>query len=108
MDITFSSIRSKEVINLYDGKRLGHIFDVYIDKDTGSVLGYVVPGLKKVFKKSDDIFIPLANIKKIGDDVILVKLSPENEEPKVTIKNEKDIIDNKTYARYRRTPPKEK
>ena len=38
------------------------------------VLGFVVPGDKKLFKSKEDLFIPWKNIQKIGDDVILVQL----------------------------------
>ena len=106
MEITFSLIRMKEVINLYDGKRLGHIIDISFEKETGKVLGFIVPGIKRMFRKTDDIFIPLELVKKIGDDVILVRLSPVEEEKKV-VKNQEDERINKTYARFRRVPRKE-
>lgn len=106
MEITFSEARSKEIINLYDGKRLGRIVDVSFERETGRVLGFIVPGEKKLFKKSEDLFIPLELIKKIGEDVILVKLSPVEEER--TSKNIEDLKNSKTYARFRRTPPREK
>ncbi len=105
MEITFSCVRSKEVINLYDGKRLGRIFDVTFEKETGRVLGFLVPGIKKLFHKAEDIFIPLELIKKIGDDVILVKLSPIEEEQRT--RNAKTQEESRVYARFRRTPKKE-
>jgi len=107
MEITFSILRSKEIVNLYDGKRLGRIIDISFEKETGRVLGFIVPGIKKVFKKSEDIFIPLELIKKIGEDVVLVKLSPVQENIPI-IKNEKIIEEAKTYARYKRVPIKER
>ena len=76
MEITFSCLRSKEIVNIYDGKRLGHINDLVFDKQSGRVLGLIVPEPKKMFKKAEDIFIPLELLKKIGDDVILVRLEP--------------------------------
>ena len=33
MEISFSELRCKEVINLYDGKRLGRIVDISFNKD---------------------------------------------------------------------------
>ncbi len=107
MEITFSNVRSKEIVNLYDGRRLGRAIDLVFDKESGQVLGLVVPSLKKLFKKNDDIFIPLANLKKIGEDVILVKLSPEEPEVKKEI-SERQKEEFKTYARYKRVPEKEK
>lgn len=100
MEILFSNLRSKEIINLFDGKRLGHLIDVSFDKETGKVLGFVVPGLKKMFRKVDDIFIPLELIKKIGDDVILVRLDGLGPAP--AVKNEAEEKERQTYARYRK------
>ena len=105
MEITFSLLRSKEVINLFDGKRLGRMIDVSFEKESGKVLGFIVPAEKKLFKKQEDIFIPLELIKKIGDDVVLVKLSPDEEPPQ---KRQVESKDSKIYARYRRVPIKEK
>ena len=102
MEITFNILRSKEIVNIYDGKRLGRIIDVAFDKQTGKVLGFVLPGIKKVFKKSEDIFIPLDLIKKIGDDVILVKLSPVEEPMQKRRQTEEELRVNRTYVRYKR------
>lgn len=106
MEITFSGLRTREVVNLYDGKRLGRIIDIAFDKETGKVLGFIVPQIKKIFKKNEDIFIPLELVKKIGEDVILVKLSPITEE-EIVRKSKADANENKVYARYKRTPVKE-
>ena len=106
MEISFSLIRSKDVVNIYDGKRLGRASDIVFDAASGKVLGIVLPGIKKIFRKNEDIFVPIEFLKKIGDDVILVRLSPE--EPFVNKqKKMEDLQLNKTYARYRRVPKKE-
>ena len=102
MEVTFNNLRSKEVINLYDGKRLGKIIDVVFSKDDGRVVGFVLPAIKKVFKKNDDIFIPLELIRKIGDDVILVKLMPVGETVNIQEKNNQS----KVYVRYKRVDKK--
>lgn len=77
METSFLDLRCKEVINIVDGRLLGHIVDMVIDVRTSRVTGLVVPGAKtffSLFKSSQDIFIPYKNICKIGDDVILVEL----------------------------------
>lgn len=74
MDICFSELREREIINVYDGKKLGRIVDVLFDINSGEIRGIIVPGDKKLFHKNDDIFVPLDKIKKIGGDVILVGL----------------------------------
>ena len=74
MDISLTELKEKEIVNVFDGKKLGHIVDILFDIENGLVRGIVVPGERKLFRKNDDIFIPLEKLKKIGDDVVLVKL----------------------------------
>lgn len=74
MEVSYSALKNKEVVNVTDGKKLGHIIDILFDNTSGEVKGVVVPGDKRLFRKTDDVFIPLARVKKIGDDVILVYL----------------------------------
>lgn len=74
MEVSFSELKEKEIINVLDGRKLGRIIDILFETSSGAVKGIVVPGEKKLFRKGDDIFIPLDKLKKIGDDVILVSL----------------------------------
>ena len=74
MEISYSELRAKEVVNLQNGARMGKIIDMIIDSNGRNVLGIVVPGMKKLFKPGEDIFVPWCNISKIGNDVILVSL----------------------------------
>lgn len=70
-----SDFRQKEVINIYDGKRLGFVCDVDIDMDTGKLNSIIIPGGAKflgLFGTRDDYVIPFSNIKTVGDDIILV------------------------------------
>lgn len=108
METTFNEIRAREIINIFDGKRLGRAQDIVFEKETGQVSGIVVPGVSKFLRKSDDIFIPIDKIKKIGDDVILVALCDEINS-KVTPQENKLKNNNQiSYARFRRTGPKVK
>ena len=74
MEISYTDLRAKEVVNLQNGARMGKIVDMIIESNGKSVLGLVVPGVRKMFRSSEDIFIPWCNIAKIGNDVILVSL----------------------------------
>ncbi len=74
MEISYSELRSKEVVNVNSGVRMGKIIDMIIDSNGRNVLGVVVPGIRKIFRASEDIFIPWCNITKIGTDVILVAI----------------------------------
>lgn len=103
MDISFSELKNKEVINLFDGKRLGRIIDITIEKESGRVLGFILPGEKKIFKKNEDIFLPLSLIKKIGEDVILVRIMPVED---IFIDKKTSNNSNVIYARYKRVSPK--
>lgn len=81
MEITFCDLRTKEVINVCDGKRLGNIIDMVFDSRTLKVTGIVVPNEKtffSFFKNNNDVFIPFSKICKIGKDVILVELTQIN------------------------------
>ena len=76
-ECSFLELRCKEVVNVVDGKRLGHITDVVFDLQTAKITGLVVPGNKSflnVFKNGTELFIPFTQICKIGEDTILVEL----------------------------------
>lgn len=78
MDIAFTDLKEKEIINVTDGKKLGRIIDFLFDIETGQIKGIIVPGERKIFKRNEDIFVPLEKIRRIGGDVILVKLKVQN------------------------------
>lgn len=77
-EMTFCELRSKQVVNVVDGKVLGRVCDVIFSRHTSKVIGFVVPGdgVFRLFKRKEDIFIPFDHICKIGCDVILVELKP--------------------------------
>ncbi|MBE5736433.1 MAG: YlmC/YmxH family sporulation protein [Clostridiales bacterium] len=81
MDLSFCSLRNKDVVNICDGKNLGNISDMIIDTSCGRVIGIVVPASKgffNFFKSNNDIFIPYNRICKIGKDIILVDIIIQN------------------------------
>ena len=81
MQISFTELRSKEVINVLNGKLLGNICDIIIDVRANCVLGVVVPGSKSFFnffKCNQEIFVPVSSICKIGEDTILVEVEMQN------------------------------
>ena len=73
MELNFSDLRTKEVINTQDGRKLGKVCDIALCYPENKWLGIVVPGGKFSFKKNE-LFIDLKNIVKIGEDVILVNV----------------------------------
>ena len=80
MELTFSELRSKEVVNTQDGRKLGKACDVVLCYPENRWLGLVVPGNGGIFRKRNDLFIDLKNIVKIGEDVILVNVGARREE----------------------------
>lgn len=75
--LRLSDIREKEVINVYNGERLGYIYDFEMDIEKGILTSIIMPGSGKVmglFSKPNDIEIEWKRIIKIGLDTILVNL----------------------------------
>lgn len=73
MELTFSELRAKDVINTQDGRKLGRVCDVALCYPENKWVGVIVPSSKGVFKK-EELFIEMKNIVKIGEDVILVNV----------------------------------
>lgn len=70
-------LQEKEVINIRDGIRLGFVSDVEVDTKLGCVIAIVVLSSCKVFGifgSNEEYVIPWCDIKKIGDDIILVDI----------------------------------
>ena len=70
-----SELQYKDIVNL-EGKKIGNIIDVKIDK-TGKLVALVIEENKKFIRlKSSDseTEIPWEKIQRIGEDVILVRL----------------------------------
>lgn len=75
--IRVSDLRSRDVINTEDGRRLGIIRDIELDTLEGRVKAIILPGSPRLFGilgRRDDLIITWERIKKIGVDVILVDL----------------------------------
>ena len=70
-------LQKKEVVNINDGKRLGFLYDIEIDLNTGKIGSIIVPGKGRVlgiFGKYEEHIINFSQIKKVGDDIILVDI----------------------------------
>lgn len=102
MDICFLDLREKEVVNVYNGRKLGRVIDILFDTDSGVVRGIVVPGDKKLFHRNDDVFVPLEKIRRIGGDVILVGLKQDGfAEGGFIAQNSYYMADEKRKSRYK-------
>ncbi len=79
--MSLSELRTKDVINVPDGRMLGKVIDLEFCAVDGTVHAIVVPGpfsVAQILKgERTGIIIPWSLIQKIGDDVILVCLPTE-------------------------------
>ena len=74
MELSFSDLRTKEVVNTQDGKKLGKVCDIALCYPENRWLGIVVPGGRGLMGKKSALFIDLKSIVKIGEDVVLVNV----------------------------------
>ncbi len=74
MELTFSELRAKEVINTQDGRRLGKVCDIALCYPENRWIGIIVPNGGGFSVRKRGLFIDLKNIVKIGEDVILVNV----------------------------------
>jgi len=75
MKCTLSELKSKEVINIKNGNRLGYIDDAEIDTSEGRVLSFIIYGRARffgLFGREDDVLINCEDIQVIGRDTVLV------------------------------------
>ena len=76
----FTDLHCKEVICICDGRRLGFISDARIDLCDGCITAIIVPGPCRLFGlwgHRDDFLIPWDRIKRIGPDIVLVDVKPD-------------------------------
>ena len=79
--VKFTELSCKEVICLCDGRRLGFVSDARVEMPEGRVAAIIVPGKGKLFgllSCRNDYVIPWNCIKRIGPDIILVDVRPED------------------------------
>lgn len=74
MELSFSQLRAKEVINTQDGRKLGKVCDIALCYPDNRWIGIVAPGGRGFCSKKNELFIDLKHIVKIGEDVILVNV----------------------------------
>ena len=80
MSCNFTDLHCKEVICISDGRRLGFISVAQIDLPQGHILAIVVPGPGRfggVWGCKDDFVIPWHCICRVGPDIVLVDIKPE-------------------------------
>ena len=72
----FSELAGKEIINTFDGSRLGLLgdSDLVINPRTGKILSLVIMkrGLLGMFRGGTEVTISWQTVKKIGQDMIII------------------------------------
>ncbi len=70
-----SDLQVKDVVSLVDGRKLGRIVDIEINEE-GKILYFVVEPRRffRFFNNSGEVNVQMNQIKKIGEDVILVEI----------------------------------
>ena len=80
MGIKFTDLHCKEVICISDGRRLGFVCDARVELPEGNIVAIIVPGPAKLYGvlgRRDDYVIPWNCICRIGPDIILVDIKPD-------------------------------
>ena len=80
MSVRFTELTCKEVICIRDGRRLGFVSDARVELPDGQVVAIVVPAkgrLCGLLGSREDYVIPWNCIKRIGPDIVLVDIRPE-------------------------------
>lgn len=81
MGIKFTELQCKEVICVSDGARLGYIADIVAEVPQGVIAAIVVPGKPRLWGltgQKEDYVIPWACVKKVGPDIVLVDIRPQD------------------------------
>ena len=78
--VLFSDLMNKDVINIRDGSRLGHIQDLKMNAGSGEICMVMIPGPSKTLDlfggNQGEYWIEWCQICKIGADIILVDIDP--------------------------------
>ena len=79
MNCKLTDLNCKEVICICDGRRLGFVADAIVELPQGRILSIIVPAPMRLptLGRREDYIIPWDCIKKMGPDIILVDIKPE-------------------------------
>jgi YlmC/YmxH family sporulation protein len=74
-----SELNGKEIVNLYDGARMGIIgnCDLVIDENTGKIIYVLIPNRKTIlfsFGERSSSEVSWDAIKKIGPDIVILEI----------------------------------
>lgn len=87
--MNFADLKTKEIISITTGKRLGYPDDVVLDTVSNTIHYFVITKASKMFKRPEKEQIPFSAVTLIGEDVILVKTDRQVEVKKEESKEER-------------------
>ena len=73
-----SELQKKDIINIKDGKKIGRVIDAEFDISNGYLIKFIIESnnaFRNIFSNSDCVTIKFTQIKKMGEDVILIDIS---------------------------------
>lgn len=95
---SLSDLRSKEVIDIKSGVKLGFVDDVELNMEAATVAALVVYGRPRffgLFGRDEDMLIRCRDISVIGEDTILVEMTEDSgEELQKKTKNRRFHLEN--------------
>ena len=97
MELSYTYLHTKEVVNVVDGRKLGKVCDVVFCYPENRVVGIVAPGGRGFSFRRNEQFIEMKNIVKIGDDVVLVNVGVA---PKGNLKAKPNTPDRRSFEEY--------
>ena len=72
--MNLSDLQNKDIVNMNDGKKIGNIIDAQFNISSGIIEKLIIEPSKSLFSlKNNEIEISFSEIKKIGEDVILIE-----------------------------------
>ena len=79
MSNKFTDLHCKEVVCINDGRRLGYIADARIELPEGRISALIVPCPSRLplGHHREDFVIPWKQVCRIGPDIVLVDIRPE-------------------------------
>lgn len=93
MVYSFSSLRSKEVVDVKTGVKIGYVDDIELDAESGKIVSLIIYGRSRAFGlmgRDEDIVVKCSDIDLIGEDTVLVKFERDT----ICIKSQSCSIEN--------------
>lgn len=79
--MSLSELKTKDVVNVCNGRRLGKVMDIEFNVETGNIVAIVVPGefdlITMLRGEKRGIVIPWHQICCFGNDIVLVQFSED-------------------------------